>query len=215
MKLADLPPPLASLVQRQLLAMGFYHGTTNGVPGPKTESAYEAYLASLERRQTVAETATSETLRNAFIEIARSQIGVREEGGNNRGRRVQEYQNAASWLPGTGWAWCAAFVGWCFDRLAERYTLPFATPEGAGAFWYEDWARQQGIRVWSNGAKVKRGDVVIFSFSHIGIATSNESDGEFLCVEGNTNDAGSREGDGVFEKRRPKTQIRSILRPFP
>ncbi|MHA3773681.1 hypothetical protein ACXR0O_19265 [Verrucomicrobiota bacterium sgz303538] len=42
---------------------------------------------------------------------AEEEEGVREEGGNNTGPRVQEYQRA-TWLDGTGWAWCAAFV--CF-----------------------------------------------------------------------------------------------------
>ena len=151
---------------------------------------------------------------DAMIRIARAEVGVREEGGNNRGPRIQQYQNGASWLSGTGWAWCAAFVCWVFDRLAEQFTLPFATPEGAGAFWFEDWARQQGLTVLSGRAKVRRGDLVIYAFSHIGIASSDEKDGRFRCIEGNTNDAGSREGDGVFEKLRPKSQVRSIIRPF-
>lgn len=213
--LSDLPPPLASLVQRQLKAMGLYDGTTEGIPGPKTEAAYAAYLKSLETKAAVTATGNNAAMLEAFIAIARGEVGVREHGGNNRGKRVQEYQDAASYLPGTGWAWCAAFVGWCFDRLAERFKLPFATPEGAGAFWYEDWALQQGMKVFKKNAKVKRGDLIIYAFSHIGIATSDESDDAFMCVEGNTNDAGSREGDGVFEKRRGKSQVRSIIRPFP
>lgn len=213
--LSDLPPPLASLVQRQLKAMGLYDGTTEGKPGAKTEAAYAAYLQSLEAKVAVTATADNAAMREAFIAIARGEVGVREHGGNNRGKRVQEYQDAASYLPGTGWAWCAAFVGWCFDKLAERFKLPFATPEGAGAFWYEDWARQQGITVHGKGAKVKRGDLIIYAFSHIGIASGDESNGAFMCVEGNTNDGGSRDGDGVFEKSRGKSQVRSIIRPFP
>lgn len=218
MKLTDLPQPIAKLVQAGLRAKGFYFGSEKGIPGPMTESAYRRYLASLPDPRPVDPkrvNASKEEMITALVEIARGEVGVREEGGNNRGRKVQEYQDAASWLDGTGWAWCAAFVGWCIDRLAERYALPFATPEGAGAFWYEDWARQQGLRVLDGKSTIKRGDLVIYSFSHIGIAVGDEDrDETFLCVEGNTNDGGSREGDGVYEKRRPKKSIRSIIRLF-
>lgn len=219
-RLAALDPPTATLVQIGLKTLGFYRGSTKGVPGEATDIAFKAYLASRDpanlRPVQPLSAVTNDELRDAFIAIARAEIGVQEEGGNNRGTRVQQYQDAASWLPGTGWAWCAAFVGWCFDRLAERYSLPFATPEGAGAFWYEDWARQQKLPVLAGGAKILRGDLIIYAFSHIGIAVSDQaSNGTFLCVEGNTNGAGSREGDGVYEKRRNKSQVRSIIRPFP
>lgn len=216
-KLSDLPQSMAALVQMGLKARGLYHGTTQGIPGPNTEAAYQAFLASIAKRNDPLPLAVQPSiLRAALIEIARSKIGVTEKGGNNRGPEVQEFQDAASYLPGTGWAWCAAFVGWCFDRLAERYALPFATPEGAGAFWYEDWARAQGVKVLPGSSKVKAGDLIIYSFSHIGIATADETaSGTFLCVEGNTNGEGSREGDGVYEKRRGKSQVRSIIRPFP
>lgn len=210
--LKQLPQPVAVLVQLGLKAKGFYAGTTQGLPGPKTEAAFEAYLGSLESKPL---NVSPQAMIDAMIRIARAEVGVREEGGNNRGPRVQQYQNGASWLPGTGWAWCAAFVCWVFDRLAEKFTLPFSTPEGAGAFWFEDWARQQELTVLSGRAKVRRGDLVIYSFSHIGIASSDEgADGRFKCIEGNTNDGGSREGDGVYEKLRPKSQVRSIIRPF-
>lgn len=214
--LKSLPRPLARLVQLQLKAQGYYTGTTAGLPGPKTQAAYEEYLrAGAAKSNPSLSSADNEAMREAFVEILRGEIGVREQGGNNRGPRVQEYQDAASWVDGTGWAWCAAFICWGFDRLAERFKLPFATPEGAGAFWFEDWARQQKLPVFSGKAKVRRGDLIIYSFSHIGCATSDEKDGLFLCVEGNTNDGGSRDGDGVFERRRMKNSVRSIIRPFP
>lgn len=210
--LKQLPREVASLVQIGLKAKGFYQGTTLGLPGEKTEAAFNDYCDSLKQKPI---DASAKTMIDAMVKIARAEVGVREEGGNNRGRRVQEYQNGASWLGGTGWAWCAAFVCWVFDRLADQFSLPFSTPEGAGAFWFEDWARQQNLTVLTGRAKIRRGDIVIFSFSHIGIASGDESNNRFRCIEGNTNDGGSREGDGVYEKTRPKSQVRSIIRPFP
>jgi hypothetical protein len=210
---STLPKPAAVLLQKQLKALGFYHGTTRGIPRGKTQAAYDRYVDSLKSLSIIANP-SSGALINAFIRIARAEVGVREHGGNNRGKRVQEYQDGADWLDGTGWAWCAAFICWVFDELEKEFPLPFKKPEGAGAFWFEDWARQQGLKVLTGRAKVKKGDIVIYSFSHIGIASGDESKGRFKCVEGNTNDGGSRDGDGVFEKSRSKSGVRSIIRPF-
>jgi len=221
-RLANLSQPVASLVQIGLKSLGFYQGSTQGVPGEKTEAAFLTYLGSLKEPSTEPETVATvkvanAAMREAFVEIARSMIGTVEEGGNNRGPMVQQFQDAASWLDGTGWAWCAAFVGWCFDRVAEKYHLGFATPEGAGAFWYEDWGRQQKLKILAPSSTIKRGDLIIYSFSHIDIATQDERDGRYCSVGGNTNSANSRDGDGVWEKWKTKktAQIRTIIRPFP
>lgn len=211
--LSKLPKHVASLAQTGLRALGFYQGTTRGIPGPLTDAAMLKYEDSLSEKPI---DPPASSMVDAFIAIARAEVGVREEGGNNRGRRVQQYQNGASWLGGTGWAWCAAFVCWCFDELAERFTLPFSTPEGAGAFWFEDWAKQQGLAILKPDAVIRKGDLIIYEYSHIGIAVSDEKAGKFQVVEGNTNDGSSRDGDGVFEKTKTKrtAQIRTIIRPF-
>jgi hypothetical protein len=60
---------------------------------------------------------------------------------------------------------------------------------------------------------VKRGDIVIFTFSHVGIAVGDLDASDWVAtVEGNTNDAGSREGDGCYRKRRHISKIRSVIR---
>jgi uncharacterized protein YijF (DUF1287 family) len=60
---------------------------------------------------------------------------------------------------------------------------------------------------------VRRGDIVIYTFSHIGIAVGEpDEDGMVYVVEGNTNNAGSREGDGVYRKHRHLSKIRSVIR---
>lgn len=217
--LTSLPPAVASLVQEGLKVRGFYQGTTKGVPGPATITAFQRYLATLESSApTPRQSVTALVMRDRFVEILRSKIGVVERGGNNRGPEVQDFQKAASWLEGTGWAWCAAYVGWGFDRLAEEFILPFRTPEGAGAFWYEDWARGEKLPVFTNPAKTKirKGDLIIFSYSHIEVATQDElPNGKFVSVGGNTSSGvANRDGDGVWEKTHTKGKVRSIIRPF-
>lgn len=53
-------------------------------------------------------------LRKRIVQIAVQEIGVREATGNNDGVRVKEYL-AYTGL-GTGHAWCAAFVSWCYGK---------------------------------------------------------------------------------------------------
>jgi len=60
---------------------------------------------------------------------------------------------------------------------------------------------------------IKRGDIVCFTFSHIGIALGSPDEaGNLLTCEGNTNAEGLREGDGVYKKTRNISKIRSRIR---
>jgi hypothetical protein len=63
----------------------------------------------------------------------------------------------------------------------------------------------------SRSMTLRPGDIVVFTFSHIGIVDQDLGD-RFTTIEGNTNRAGSREGDGVYCKNRLDQQIRSIIR---
>ena len=57
------------------------------------------------------------------------------------------------------------------------------------------------------------GDIVVFTFSHIGLAVKDaDSSGYVVTIEGNTNGAGSREGGSVLEKKRHVSKIRSRIR---
>jgi hypothetical protein len=56
-----------------------------------------------------------------------------------------------------------------------------------------------------------RGDIVVYRFSHIGIVTATNTTG-VSTIEGNTNEAGSREGTAVLRKERQNTVIRCFIR---
>lgn len=162
--------------------------------------------------------------------IARSQVGVREVGCNNCGPQIREYQ-AATWLTPGAWPWCAAFVCWCVrEAIDAAGGVRFARPRTAGAWDLENWATD---RRQSDGAPNRRsggqpagvrmikplgshqaspGDIVVFTFSHVGIAVGQNPDGSLQTVEGNTNAAGARSGDGVYERRRARSQVRSLIR---
>ena len=165
-------------------------------------------------------------IRKKLTAIAKSQVGVREVPKNsNTGPDVLKYQRA-TWLDGTGWAWCAAFIDWCIkewgkdgDILNALGKLPssFETwrPKTAGAWDLENWAEQNKVRLYE-GKELKNlvlhtGDIVIYKFSHVGIIHDDEGD-KIFTVEGNTSPSGSREGGGVYSLTRSRSEIRSIIR---
>jgi hypothetical protein len=166
-------------------------------------------------------------LMQKLVNIALSQVGTREEGGNNKGERIVEYQRA-TWLQPAPWAWCAAFTCWILrewlkdpEVLACFKLTPKAAElwrcKSAGAFDWEKWATTKGLIVLPETAKAKAGDFVIFDFSHIGIVVEDQIGDTIVTVEGNTNGKGERDsvsGDGVWLKKRHYTLVKSYLRMF-
>jgi len=196
------------LIQLALKNAGVAFGEHDGSWGPKTEAGVaRAYNAAWKPTHVA-------TAAELMLEIARGEVGVREVG-NNGGTRVREYQ-AATWLPVGAWPWCAAFVCWVF-REAQKVSMDdIKRPETAGAWDFENWALAAGPKVKlikPIGQEVVRGgDIVVFTFSHIGFAAETTSSSAVKTIEGNTNAGGSREGDGVYLRTHTRSQIRSIIR---
>lgn len=163
-----------------------------------------------------------QTFGEVLADVALTQVGIREVDGSNSGPHIQKYQRA-TWLDGTGWPWCAAFICWCVrEGLAKTgdIEMPYR-PKTAGAWDFEKWARggygDNGDLVHlinpARPAEIRRGDILVYEFSHIGIADGPpDATGRIPTIEGNTNAAGSREGDGVFAKTRRPDQVRSMIR---
>lgn len=209
-ELKSLSTEDAKLLQNGLKTLGFYDGSTRGLPGPKTEAAYKAYLDSFKSVASTPDASTS--MVDALIAMLKAEQGVREVPANsNKGKRVEEYQ-AATWLTGTGWPWCAAFICWGIRELEKTHPLPFKRPQTAGAWDFENWAKSQGVKRFKPRGRIKAGDIVVFTFSHIGLAIEDEKGGSVKTIEGNTDASGSREGGGVYIKSRPVSSIRSHIR---
>lgn len=145
--------------------------------------------------------------------IALSMVGRHEEPlGSNTGPLIQEFFNADSYKPNkadNGYAWCASFVCRIVELAIIRFAIPcekgrFERPTTPSAFGLAEWSRAQDntthTRDWP-GNDIKRGDIVIFSWSHCGIAITDADKGYFETVEGNTNAFGSREGTHVMWKK--------------
>ena len=138
-------------------------------------------------------TSPQETL----LAVARPLVGQVEEGHND-GPFVKEV--LASVGLGPGHPWCAAFNFYVFRKAGFASLVPRSA-------WSPDWVKG-GRRGEAYPADVfgiyfpSKGRV-----AHTGIV---EATGKTFVttIEGNTNAAGSREGDGVYRKKRPlKTLI--------
>jgi cell wall-associated NlpC family hydrolase len=184
----------------------------DGVDGPKTWAAIQSKIVG----ENTAPSTVAGTLAEKLIALAKKEVGVEEVNGTNCGPRVNEYKSA-TWLDETkSWPWCAAFICWLFREGMKDGSYTFKRPQTAGAYDFENWCREQDKSVTlkkPHNGDIKPGDIVIFNFSHIGIAIgSPDSTGYVKTIEGNTDAEGSREGGGVYEKRRKLSSIRSIIR---
>jgi hypothetical protein len=164
-------------------------------------------------------------LNKLIADIATVEIGVKEHG-NNSGAKIREYQACTTLRP-AAWPWCAAFVCWVIDQWLEDpkavawLNLKTLTPEKwrpktALAYGFLQWAKDRPAttEILSDKAKAQAGDIVVYDFSHVGIVIQDKGS-RIITVEGNTNGAGSREGDGVYRKDRPKSIARNFIRIVP
>lgn len=155
-------------------------------------------------------------LAQKIVAIAKKEVGVEEIDGTNCGPRVNEYKSATNLPPNESWPWCAAFVDWVVREAMRGREYTFKRPTTAGAWDLENWSLRQDNSTQTRKRPendIKPGDIVIFTFSHVGFAVSEpDSDGYVVTVEGNTDKAGSREGGGVFQKLRHISKVRSRIR---
>lgn len=137
-----------------------------------------------------------------LIIIARSQIRIKETS-DNRGPGIEKYWSACDYN-GYGSRWCAAFVCWVIQQsniLSDK-----ERPKNANAFGFIDWSKgKKYAQLRQNPRFVKAGDIVIFSYSHVGIAsTDSDENGNFKDVGGNTS-------NGVYEKTRNIKTLKAAI----
>jgi hypothetical protein len=162
-------------------------------------------------------------LQELIVDIAKSQVGVREGDVNNLGLEIEKYLKS-TWMPEDvikqGFPWCSAFITWVCKEAREQLGLTHKELDlyiGARAYDWEKHGRaneNEGWRVYPEWEKPKPGDLVTYDFSHIGIVIEDRGDTIFT-VEGNTNGKGTREsdsGDGVWFKDRPIELVKKFIR---
>lgn len=134
------------------------------------------------------------------IEIATSQVGYREGRSGTGYNNDQKYSDQ---LPGFDWSdkqpWCATFYQWCLWQVGVT------VPAGARSA-----SCQYSAKAYKSAGRFTEypgvGFQVFFGTNggtHTGMVY--RYDDEFIyTIEGNTNEDGSPEGNGVYKKRRPR-----------
>jgi hypothetical protein len=236
-KVVDLPAPLNTLdpatpaFADAVVTLQKAKGVAaDGKLGPGTLAALKAPAApkvdpsdcgSLGNKTPITEAAL------ALISTATAEAdkGVRE-AGKNAGADVEKYQKCVG-IP-KGAPWCAAFVSWC-HMAAKGLSKPAKWCSGSAVSLYQvasnsktcvkvtpaDADFQSKVKpgmVWSRAqdstaaAAARKGK---WCQGHTGIVVKVDSVG-FHTIEGNTNAAGSREGDGVYRKTHKWTDAEII-----
>ena len=135
--------------------------------------------------------------RARLLSIAKNELGVREVSGRNDGPKVAAYLRYVGAEKGS--PWCAAFVSWVFGKAG--YVAP-RNPWSPALFPLNKRTQQVNPAVVFG---------IYFShlnrIAHCGFVERQEGSW-LITIEGNTNIAGSREGDGVYRKRRALKAIR-------
>lgn len=188
----------------------------DGIVGP---SSWEA-LFGQETVTTVEPHEQDDALLAKALEIAASQVGVRETpGAPNTGKEVNAYLKSVSLPPGN--PWCVAFTYWCFDQAAKALGVANPHAKTGGVLMHWELARRAGTRrilaeqASADPSLLMPGQLFIMDHGggkgHTGMIESVQG-GMLVTIEGNTNGGGSREGDGVY--RRTQRDIRSINTGF-
>jgi len=171
-------------------------------------------MTDLDREITIP--ASLSPLRSRIVRAALAEVGVVEEGGNNRGPAVETYQRAARVRPGG--AWCGAFCRWVYER-ADSPLAPYVLGGVARTWrgWPLPYVAATGT-IYADLGRVQPGDLAVFARAtsrtrdldaqrirggavlpaHIGIVVEVGPAG-YTTVEGNVRvqPRGVRPGDGV------------------
>lgn len=215
-QVADLPLPLSGMDPKTFAFAGAVgvlqeqHGLkADGMLGPTTLAAIKTPVAPV-----APAVITEAALALVAAATAEADKGVREVG-KNAGPDVEKYQKCVGL--GKGNPWCAAFVSWC-HMTSKGWTKPAKWCSGSAVSLYQA-AKGKGAvcvtpadadfkskvkpgMVWSRAqdataaAAARKG---AWCQGHTGIVVKVDGIG-WHTIEGNTNAAGSREGDGVYRK---------------
>jgi hypothetical protein len=149
-----------------------------------------------------------------LIAAANALVGLREEGGDNRGQMIEVFLRGVRQLPGQ--PWCAAFVHhvgfWShYDCRSRTSSWPLAATASCAEL--GKFAKEHGVLC----DEPKAGDVFLMwsatlaRFAHTGIVARVRAHGVALgrgpwvdcdTIEGNTDAGGGREGDAVMRRVR-------------
>lgn len=149
---------------------------------------------------------------NCLTQSLDRQLGVRESGGNNRGWKVNQYQESTGSKGGE--SWCSSYVHWNLERCDIPNTVTAWSPTSfnkKNIVWYQGKFKKTP----------KEGDVFsLYSLNkkriaHTGFVRERLNEKFYLTNEGNAAQDGALnpfDGDGVYEKIRSFNSTYAISR---
>jgi hypothetical protein len=144
-----------------------------------------------------------------MLEFAYAEVGARETPGQrNRGPQVDQYCRDIGHDPTKGDPWCVIFVAAMAKRAADFLGIKCPVPLVAGC-WTVDQNSPPIVRTMTPTS----GSIFLtLLHKHCGLVTDAWDDGTLSTCEGNTDPAGSAEGDGVYLRTtRKKTDMAIFL----
>jgi len=138
-----------------------------------------------------------------LMRTAAACVGIKEEGGDNKGRMVELFQRVV----GTPMrqSWCMDFMQACINyaECVKGVRSPLIATEGCLALW-------NACHVEYSVVAPEPGDLIIWQLGdgphgHVGIVMGQD-ELHYETIEGNTSDSNvlDRNGDGVYRKMRLK-----------
>lgn len=152
-------------------------------------------------------------LNRALISIAKSYVGVTENGSNNAGEFVRLFQRS---VPNTahGSPWCLHFVHHCIDMATRLINEIFDDDNeieskvhrtGSTMLCFSKTDKTQQIFKPEPGALIFWQKYILdkpSDYGHVGIVLSVLDEQTILTIEGNTGQGDQRDGEGVCIKTR-------------
>ncbi len=135
------------------------------------------------------------------LELAKSQVGVKEVG-NNGGKQVTEYLQSVGLRAGN--PWCMSFQYWCFYKTAKVNPIP----RSGHCVTVFNGLRKKSIET-KPATTIQVGDLLFWAnvqnFGHVARIIEVGAGGWVYTIEGNTSSGvkGSQDdGDGVYIRKR-------------
>jgi hypothetical protein len=138
-----------------------------------------------------------------ILETASREVGVVAYPEEDWHGRINDYRNAVAWVgeDREPELWCADFVSWVFETAGS----PLQCLHGEGESSVSDmkkWIQNSGR--WRTSPQA--GDIIFYTWSHVGIVKSVLSNGRVKAIDGNTSNPYGGP-NGVFEKTRSPSEI--------
>jgi hypothetical protein len=138
--------------------------------------------------------------RDQFVNLLKSQIGYHE--GRDPNGNWNNIQKFSEQTPGFQWSdgqpWCATFECWGAHQIGMDTMWPMTASCATAVTWWKKQGRFTEYPVLGGPMYMGPG-----GGDHTGVVWKYDAD-TIWTVEGNSNDSGSYQGDGVYLHQRPR-----------